>query len=66
MRITGTVKWYGRKLCYGFIAGDDGKDYFFHRSELPKSYVKRNEKVEFEPAEGERGLTAKGIVLVTA
>lgn len=30
----GTVKWFDNKKGYGFIAGDDGKDYFVHYSKI--------------------------------
>ena len=26
----GKVKFYNKEKKFGFIAGDDGKDYFFH------------------------------------
>ena len=29
---TGKVKFYNKEKKYGFITGDDGKDYFFHVS----------------------------------
>ena len=29
---TGKVKFYNKEKKYGFITGDDGKDYFFHSS----------------------------------
>ena len=29
---TGKVKFYNKEKKYGFITGDDGKDYFFHAS----------------------------------
>jgi cold shock CspA family protein len=45
---------------YGFIAGEDGIDYFFHWTGLSKftkqfRYCKDNEKVEFEVQVSERG-----------
>jgi cold shock CspA family protein len=30
----GTIKTYLPEKQYGFIKGDDGKDYFFHESEF--------------------------------
>ena len=32
--IKGTVKFFEEKKGYGFIAGDNGKDYFFHWSDI--------------------------------
>lgn len=51
---------------YGFIAGDDGIDYFFHWSGLSKftkqfRYCKEGEKVEFDVQVSERGPRAVGI-----
>ncbi|MDD4447176.1 MAG: cold shock domain-containing protein, partial [Methanothrix sp.] len=28
--VNGTVKFFNRVKSFGFIAGDDGKDYFVH------------------------------------
>lgn len=30
----GTVKWFNNKKGYGFITCEDGKDYFFHYSQI--------------------------------
>ncbi|HQQ36778.1 MAG TPA: cold shock domain-containing protein, partial [Methanothrix sp.] len=32
--VTGTVKFFNRTKRFGFIAGDDGKDYFVHATGL--------------------------------
>ena len=56
--------------AYGFIAGDDGKDYFMHRSDLvtPTRFDDLNEgdRVEFEvvvpaPAKGPRASNVRRI-----
>lgn len=51
---------------YGFIAGEDGIDYFFHWSGLSKftkqfRYCKEAEKVEFDVQISERGPRAVNI-----
>lgn len=61
----GTVKWFNTQKGYGFIAGDDGKEYFVHHSQLAEgTSIRDNDKVSFDPAEGDRGLQAKNIALV--
>jgi CspA family cold shock protein len=49
---TGIVKKLVADRGYGFITGDDGKDYFFHRSglELPLDFdlLEDGERVTFE------------------
>ena len=61
----GKVKKFNKEKGYGFITTGDGKDVFFHYSELVmegfKSFVDGAE-VEFEEIETERGLQAKHIV----
>ena len=45
---TGKVKFYNKEKKYGFITGDDGKDYFFHASGVSNElYVQDGDKVEF-------------------
>lgn len=61
----GKIKWYSRKKGYGFIAGDDGVDYFVHHTELKEEkFLRENDKVSFEPIEAERGPQAKKLVLL--
>ena len=60
----GKVKWFNGKKGYGFIAGDDGNDYFVHHTALPKEvFVRDDDPVSFEPVEGERGKQAQNVVL---
>ena len=54
------------KNGYGFVAGQDGIDYFFHWQMLSKftiqfRYLKENQKVTFEPEYTDRGPRAKDI-----
>ena len=60
----GTVKWFDRKKGYGFIASEDGEDYFVHYTSLPKgAFLRENDVVSFEAAETDKGKQAKTVVL---
>ncbi|PIN74064.1 hypothetical protein COV20_02380 [Candidatus Woesearchaeota archaeon CG10_big_fil_rev_8_21_14_0_10_45_16] len=60
----GTVKFFNRKKGFGFIAGDDGKEYFVHFTGLAKgTFLRDNDRVSFEGAEGDRGLKAQNVTL---
>jgi CspA family cold shock protein len=54
--VTGTVKFFNRTKRFGFISGDDGKDYFVHATGLmPDVTLNEGDKVSFEVVEGEKG-----------
>jgi CspA family cold shock protein len=60
----GTVKMFNKEKGYGFIHGEDDKDYFFHYSSLIMDGYKTaevGETVEFDGAEAERGLRASNV-----
>lgn len=64
-KMEGTVKFFNRQKGFGFISGNDGKDYFVHFTALPQGVTLRdNDRVSFEPAEGERGLKAESVQLL--
>jgi len=56
----GKVKWYNRMKEFGFITGEDGKDYFVHSSEISGT-IDEGDDVEFEPATTDKGLQAKKV-----
>ena len=61
----GTVKWFSRDKGYGFIQGDDEKEYFVHKAALSQgTFIRENDKVSFDPAETERGMQAQNVVLL--
>lgn len=52
----GKVKWYNSRKGFGFIAGEDGKDIFVHRTSIPEGmYLNEDDSVEFEIEETDRG-----------
>ena len=63
---TGTVKWFNDSKGYGFIAPDEGsKDLFVHFSNIAGDGFKslsEGAKVEYEPAEGQKGPEARNVV----
>lgn len=63
--MNGTVKWYAQEKGYGFITGEDSKDYFVHYTSLPQGQGDIREsdekKVTFEVVETDRGVQAQNI-----
>ena len=66
---TGTVKWFNADKGFGFIAPEDGSDdVFAHFSAISSGgYRSLNEgdKVEFETQQGDRGLQAANITVLS-
>ena len=62
---TGTVKKLVSDRGFGFLAADDGKEYFFHRNELESSTdfdrLVGGEKVEFEIESSPKGPRANRV-----
>lgn len=58
----GTVKFFNEKKQFGFITGEDGKDYFVHASGLKEgTSLNEGDKVKFEVVEGDRGPKAEQV-----
>jgi CspA family cold shock protein len=58
----GTVKFFNEGKGFGFINGDDGKDYFVHSSGIEEgTRLREDDKVEFKVVEGERGPKAENV-----
>ncbi len=60
----GKVKMFNKEKGYGFIKLEDGRDVFFHYSQLVMEGFKTIDEaaeVEFDLVEGDRGLQAHNI-----
>lgn len=58
VKMKGTVKWFNKDKGFGFITGEDGKDYFIHFSGIAGEGFKSLEEgqnVTFEVTEGQKG-----------
>lgn len=65
-KMDGKIKWYKRDKGYGFITGEDEKDYFVHYSALPEDQQDVRESdniaVTFTVKDTDRGVQAQEIV----
>ena len=54
--MNGTVKFFNVGKGFGFIAGEDGKEYFVHQTALGKGVtLHENDAVTFDVTQGDRG-----------
>ena len=52
----GKVKFFNEPKEFGFITGEDGKDYFVHKTVLNENIsLNENDSVVFEVEKGDRG-----------
>jgi len=62
--MNGTVKFFNEEKGFGFIAADDGKEYFVHKSGLAEGvFLRENDAVTFDVEDGERGPKAVNVSL---
>ena len=60
----GNVKFFNEMKGFGFIAGEDGQEYFVHQTGLADGTVIRdNDAVTFKIVNGDRGLKADKVAL---
>jgi CspA family cold shock protein len=63
-RMNGTVVRLMMDKGFGFIKGEDSKEYFFHRSASQAwDEMQENTPVTFSPTEGPKGLRAEDVRL---
>ncbi|MAG77970.1 cold-shock protein [archaeon] len=60
----GKVKFFNRTKNFGFIEGEDGKEYFVHQTALPEGMsLNENDPVTFDVEEGDRGQKAVNVTV---
>ena len=60
--LMGKMKWFNVIKGFGFIAGDDSKDYFVHHTQMPKDeQFKEGDAVEFEEKSTDKGPQALNV-----
>ena len=58
----GKVKFFNVMKGFGFIAGDDGKEYFVHKTGLKSGVtIGENDEVSFDVEQGDRGPKAVNV-----
>jgi len=64
VKMKGKVKFFNEMKGFGFIAGEDGKEYFVHQTGLKEgTEISENDSVTFEVEQGDRGPKAVKVAL---
>ena len=59
----GKVKFFNRMKAFGFISGEDSKEYFVHESGIKDGKsLDENDEVTFDVEAGDRGPKAVNVV----
>jgi len=55
----GTVKFFNADKEFGFIVGEDGKEYFVHQTDLEADVtIGKDDSVTFDAEKGDKGMKA--------
>ncbi len=58
----GTVKFFNSEKEFGFIAGEDGKEYFVHKTGLEAGVtIDKDDSVTFDTEKGDKGMKAVNV-----
>ena len=62
----GEVIWYNVKQGYGFIRGEDGKDVFIHKSEIPfwTIFLSKGDRIEYTKENTNKGIKAIALKII--
>ena len=62
----GIVKWYDIQKGFGFIKGEDGKDVFVHKNDIPfwSIFLNSGDKVKYITENTKKGIIAKNLELL--
>ena len=65
--MNGKVKFFNETKGFGFISGDDGKDYFVHTTGLTEGVsLEEGDAVTFEVEQGEKGPKASKVSMAVS
>lgn len=60
----GKVKFFNAMKGFGFVAGEDGKEYFVHKTGLKEGVViNEGDAVTFDVVQGDKGPKADNVAL---
>ena len=60
--VEGTIKFFNTEKHFGFIAGNDGNEYFVHESGLKEgTSIREGDKVSFDVVQGDKGPKAGNV-----
>ena len=65
--LKGKVKWFAPQRGYGFIVGEDGKDYFVHYLDIVMDGYKtlsQDQEVTFDTKQTDKGIAAANVKVV--
>ena len=57
----GKVKFFNQEKGFGFIAGEDNKEYFVHESGIKQGPIDEDDEVNFDVEEGDKGPKAVNV-----
>ncbi len=64
-KLKGKIKWFSKEKGYGFIFGEDKKDYFVHIKDVKGEDIpQEKDEVEFKVIKNKKGLKAIDVIII--